>query len=327
MEDVIAVRHSSARPSHGTQRLLRAAATGKQARLKLRRKLRADEAFRAIMADCLGAASAQAGVLRAGRSVEALHHLRVALRRLEVMLGAFGKAFAQDWFADLRSRTKAISAKLSPARDLDVFLNDLWPAATAPFKDGRGGGDFAALRRDAEALRDQAWAGVEACLASEDFSHLLDDVAALSRSRLPMGGEEKLKTVARGLLKTAAKRVRIRGRKARGLEERELHRLRIALKKLRYVAQVFSPLYKKSKARSYLAALKRLQEELGHLNDIAHARATIAELLRVGLSAEIGYSAGMFAGHYAAGRGAHAKKAMKRYRDFKDMKRFWVSRK
>ena len=318
MEDVLAVRHSSARPSHGTQRLFRAAVTGKQTKLKLSRKLHADEAFRAILADCLGAASAQAGVLRAGRSVEALHHLRVALRRLEVMLGAFGKAFAQDWFADLRSRTKAISAKLSPARDLDVFLHDLWPAATG------GGGDFAVLRRDAETLRDGAWAGVEACLASEDFSHLLDDVAALSRSRLPMGGEEKLKTVARGMLKTAAKRVQKRGRKARGLEERELHRLRISLKKLRYVAQVFSPLYKKSKARSYLAALKRLQEELGHLNDIAHARATIAELLRVGLTAEIGYSAGLFAGHYAAGRERCAKKAMKRYRGFKDMKRFWV---
>jgi CHAD domain-containing protein len=323
MEDQITI-HSSARPSHGTQRLLRAAATGKQARVKLRRKLRADEAFRVILADCLGAASAQAGVLRAGRSVEALHHLRVALRRQEVMLGAFGKAFAQDWFADLRSRTKAISAKLSPARDLDVFLGDLWPAATAPFKDGRGGGDFTVLRRDAEALRDEAWVGVEACLASEDFSHLLDDVAALSRSRLPMGGEKKLKTVARGLLKTAAKRVRQRGRKARGLGERELHRLRISLKKLRYVAQAFAPLYKKKQARSYLGALKRLQAELGHLNDIAHARACIAELLRVGMGAEIGYSAGLFAGHYAAGRDAHARKAMKRYRDFKGMKRFWA---
>ena len=317
MEDLIAVRHSSARPDHGAQRLLRAAATGKQARLKLTRKLRAAEAFRAIMADCLGAASAQAGVLRAGRSVEALHQLRVALRRLEVMLAAFGKAFAQDWFADLRSRTKAISARLAPARDLDVFLDDLWPDAT------QEGGDFTALRRDAEAMRDDAWQAVETCLASEDFAHLLDDVAALSRSRLPMGGETKLKRVARDLLKGAATRVRKRGRKARSLEERELHRLRIALKKLRYLSQAFAPLYERKKVKSYLAAVKRLQGALGHLNDIAHARANIAEVLRVGLVAEIGYAAGLFAGHYAAGRGRHAKKAMRRYRDFKGMKPFW----
>jgi CHAD domain-containing protein len=322
MEDLIAVRHSSARPNSGTQRLLRAAATGKRTRLKLNRKMGADEAFRAILADCLGAASAQAGVLRAGRSVEALHHLRVALRRLEVMLDAFGDAFAQDWFADLRSRTKAISARLAPARDLDVFAVDLWPEATRDFVKGSGG-DFTALRRDVEAMRDEAWVAVETCLASQDFSHLLDDVAALSQSRLPIGVHEDLKDVARGLLKTAARRVRKRGRKARGLEERDLHRLRIALKKLRYIAQAFAPLYRKKAVRSYIASVKRLQEELGHVNDIVHARTTVAELLRRGVVAEIGYSAGLFAGHYAAGRERHARKAMKRYGDFKGMARFW----
>jgi CHAD domain-containing protein len=317
MDDLVAIRLSSARSGNGPQRLLRAAVTGRQARLKLNRKMRADEAFRAILADCLGAATAQAGVLRAGRSAEALHHLRVALRRLEVMLAAFGDAFVQDWFADLRSRTKAISARLAPARDLDVFLDDLWPGATG------GGGDFTALRRDAEAVRDDAWVAVQTCLASEDFSHLLDDVAALSRSRLPIGSDDSLKRISRQLLKRAAKRVRKRGRSAHGREESDLHRLRIALKKLRYIAQAFAPLYEKKTVKPYLAALKRLQEQLGQLNDIAHARATIAELLRSGLAAEIGYSAGVFAGHYAVGRDRHAKKAMKRYRDFKDMERFW----
>ena len=320
MDELIAIRHSSARSGNGTQRLLRAAVTARQARLKLNRKMQAGEAFRAILADCLAAASAQAGVLRVGRSVEALHHLRVALRRLDVMLAAFGVAFRQDWFGDLRSRTKAISARLGPARDLDVFLDELWPEATRSL-DGRG--DFTALRLDAEALRDEAWGAVETCLASEDFSHLLDDVAALSQSRLPMGTDASLRRVSRQLLKAAALRVKKRGRSARGLDEGDLHRLRIALKKLRYIAQAFAPLYEKKKLKPWLAAVKRLQAQLGHLNDIAHARTTIAELLRIGLVAEIGYGAGLFAGHYMASRDRHACKAMRRYRDFRDMKAFW----
>jgi CHAD domain-containing protein len=317
MDDLIAVRHSGSRGFSGTQRLLRTA-TGRKARPRLRRKMRADDAFRAVLVDCLGAASAQAGVLRSGRSPQALHDLRVALRRLEVMLAAFGKAFEQDWFADLRSRTKAISARLAKARDLDVFLDELWKEATAQ------GGDFTALRKGAETLRDEAWRSALDCVASEDFSHLMDDIAALSQSRLPMGGEEKLKKVARQLLKTAAKRVSKRGRKARGLEERDLHRLRVALKKLRYLAQAFAPLYCGGKTRRYLSRLKQLQERLGHLNDLAHARATIAELLRTGLAAEIGYGAGLFAGHCAAGRDRCAKKAMKRYGKFREMKNFWT---
>jgi CHAD domain-containing protein len=317
MDDLIAARHSSSRGFSGTQRLLRSA-TGRKARLRLSRKMRADDAFRAILADCLGAASAQAGVLRSGRSPKALHDLRVALRRLEVMLAAFGRAFGQEWFADLRSRTKAISARLAKARDLDVFLDGLWKQATAQ------GGDFTALRQGAEALQDEAWQSARDCIVSEDFSHLMDDIAALSQSRLPMGSDEKLKKVARQLLKTAAKRVRKRGRRARGLEERDLHRLRIALKKLRYLAQAFAPLYGGGKVRRYLLRLKRLQERLGHLNDIAHARATIAELLRTGRMGEIGYSAGLFAGHCAADRDRSAKKAMKRYGDFKSLDQFWT---
>jgi CHAD domain-containing protein len=317
MVDLAALRHSGARSGDGAQPPPRAAAPARRTRLKLNRTMDAGQAFRAILADCLGAAVAQAGVLRAGRSVAGLHRLRVALRRLEVMLDAFGEAFAQDWFADLRSRAKAISARLAPARDLDVFLEDLWPAAAHA-------GDFTALRRDAEAMRDEAWAEVETCLASEAFRHLLEDVAALSRSRLPIGADESLKRVARGLLKTAAKRVKKRGRKARRLEERDLHRLRVALKKLRYLAQAFAPLYAKRAVKPYIAALKRLQEELGHVNDSVHARLAIAELLRQGVAAEIGFSAGLFAGHCAAGRERHARRAMQRYGDFAGMTRFWA---
>ena len=279
--------------------------------------MRADEAFRAILADALSAAAAQAGVLRAGRSAEGLHHLRVALRRLEVMLDAFGRAFDQDWFADLRGRAKAISARLGPARDLDVFLGDLWPEGI------REGGDFAPLRRAAEDARAIAWEGVEGCIASEDFSHLLDDIAALSQSRLPMGQDKGIRPVARALLKKAAARVEKRGRKARGLKEGDLHRLRIGLKKLRYLSQAFAPLYAGKRTEAYLKSLKRLQEELGHLNDIANVRATIGELMRGPEAAAIGYGAGLVVGHYSAGRASVAKNAMRRYRDFRKLKPFW----
>jgi CHAD domain-containing protein len=318
MDDLIALRFSSARTNSGAQRLLRSAARGKPRRLKLNRSMRADDAFRAILADCLGAAASQASVLKAGRSHEALHHLRVALRRLEVMLGAFGKAFDQDWFGDLRRRAKAISARLGPARDLDVFLEDLWPEAT------RDGGDFAPLRRAAEDARAIAWEAVELCIVSEDFTHFLDDIAALSQSRLPMGDDRSIRRVARTLLQKAAARVKKRGRQARGLEERDMHQLRIGLKKLRYLSQTFAPLHPGKRVRPYLQSLKRLQEELGHLNDIAHVRATIANLKRQEEgSGAIGYGAGVVMGHYGAGRDRAAKKAMRRYRDFKALKPFW----
>ena len=89
------------------------------------KSMRPEEAFRATLADCLAHITANAAALRIGRSVEGLHQLRVAFRRLEVALGAFGKEFGQDWIEELRGRAKILLGRLSPARDLDVFTGKL----------------------------------------------------------------------------------------------------------------------------------------------------------------------------------------------------------
>ena len=68
--------------------------------------MRPEEAFRATLSDCLAQITANAATLRVGRSAEGLHQLRVAFRRLEVTLGAFGREFDQDWLEGLRGRAK-----------------------------------------------------------------------------------------------------------------------------------------------------------------------------------------------------------------------------
>ncbi len=57
-----------------------------------------------------------------------------------------------------------------------------------------------------------------------------------------------------------------------------LHRLRIACKKLRYSAELFSSLYADEKVDRYLAALGKMQDTLGMLNDIAVARRLLDQL-------------------------------------------------
>ncbi len=287
-------------------------------RLRLSHDMRADEAFRAILGHALAAATTHGQALRRVRNVEALHDLRVALRRLEVMLGAFGKAFAQDWFQELRARTKAISARLSPARDLDVLLEDLWP------KPADEDAAFTPLRLAAEAARSEAWKDVRACVAAQDFHQLLEDITALAQSRLPLGDGRGIRPVSRALLAKAAKRVKRRGRQAQSGDEADLHFLRIGLKKLRYLSQVFAPLHDAARAKPYLKALKQLQEELGQLNDMAHVQATIATLLQHNDHAAIGYGAGLLSRQYDGGKASAIHKAQKRYRDFRKLEPFWT---
>jgi CHAD domain-containing protein len=285
-----------------------------------------DDAFRTVLLDCVAQMTANAGVLRNGRSAEGLHQLRVGLRRLEVALKSFSEAFEQPWLEELRGRAKVLSARLGPARDLDVFLDELLEAPARAFSGEEDRELLEPLRARAEALRDEAWKQASACVAGADFAVFLDDVAGLAQSRLPLAHDHRLKRMAGRILDRQEKRAKKRGRAARSHEEGDLHRLRIALKKLRYTAEFFAPLYRRKKVKRYLAEVKRLQECLGRLNDFAHARSVISQL---GPSAQkdsagLRFAAGMVQGWYGARRPRIVKMAMKRWSKLKRAEAFWA---
>ena len=288
-------------------------------------KMSPDDAFRITLSDCLAQMTANAGVLRSGHSTEGLHQLRVGLRRLEVALKAFGEAFEQPWLEELRGRAKVLSSRLGPARDLDVFLEELLIGPAKSFSGEDESEMFALLRAEAETMRDKAWEQASACVAGPDFAVFIDDVAALAQSRLPLAPGHKLKSLAARMLVRQAARARKRGRAARSHEEGDLHRLRISLKKLRYTAEFFAPLYLKKKVKRYLSQLKRLQDSLGRLNDIAHARAVITQLAPAQKNnGALRFAAGTVQGWYRARRPRLVKKAMQRWARLKQAESFWA---
>jgi triphosphatase len=300
----------------------------KSAPTPISKTMRPEEAFRATLLDCLAQITANAATLRplesgVGRSVEGLHQLRVAFRRLEVALGAFGREFRQDWLEELRGRAKVLLGRLSPARDLDVFVSKL--LADPPKSGVRDG--LPQLRTRAESARDKAWAMVVACITSADFDLFADDVAALASSQLPLTRNRRLPRTARRILDRQVKRVKKRGRVAKSEEEGDLHRLRIALKKLRYTAEFFAPLYPKKDVNRYLQKLRGLQNHLGDLNDVANVRSVVGDLVREKGKKEddspMRYAAGAMVGWYGAQVPGAVSHALTRYKKFKRVKPFW----
>jgi CHAD domain-containing protein len=287
------------------------------------RSMRPEDAFRATLSDCLAQITANAATLRASRSVEGLHQLRVAFRRLEVALGAFGKEFGQEWIEELRGRAKILLSRLSPARDLDVFTGKL---LASPAKSGVSEG-LIQLRARAESARDLAWTAALACIASADFEIFTDDVASLAGSQLPLTRDHRLPRTAKRILNRQVGRVKKRAKVAANREEGDLHRLRIALKKLRYTAEFFAPLYPKRSVGRYLKKLRGLQNHLGDLNDVANVRSVVGGLLREKAKKDddgaMRYAAGAMVGWYGAQVPHTAKQAMKRYKKFKRAKAFW----
>src|SRR6202000_1570731 len=166
----------------------------------------------------------------------------------------------------------------------------------------------------------------EPCITSSYFEIFPDDIAALAGSQLPLTRDRKLPRAANRILNRQITRGKKRARIAKSEEEADLHRLRIALKKLRYTAEFFAPLYPRREVGRYLKEVRGLQNHLGNLNDVANVRSVVGGLLREKGKKDddsaLRYGAGAMVGWYGAQVPHAIKQALKRYRKFKRVKPF-----
>jgi CHAD domain-containing protein len=282
-------------------------------------EMAAGEALRVILFEALAQVNANAPVAVKARDSEGLHQLRVGLRRLRTALTL------TDGLTELDLRAKAIITKIGLARDLDVFATELFQPAVNELGSRRG---FDPLAERAERLREQAWNTAVAEIASPAFRRFDEDVAAAARA-IVWPDDASIATVAPQLLDHALRRAKKRGRGFQHLDPPGRHRLRIALKKLRYTAEFFAPLSLKKTAKHWLAPLKELQDLLGHLNDVAQVRGMVERLLadqtgRAAVQADLNHAAGLLQGFHQARADAIARTAHKQWKAFRETPPFWA---
>jgi inorganic triphosphatase YgiF len=222
-----------------------------------------------------------------GREPEGLHQLRVALRRLRSALAIFADAVGRETWRRWGDELRWLLGPLGPARDLDVLTAGLLP----PLLEARGGGDpaLAAFREVAQERRAAAQAGVRETLASQRYADLALNLAAWIERRGWRGEadagararqEEEVGAFAGAVLRRRHRQVRKRGKGFATLDPEARHELRIALKKLRYGTDFFAGLFPEAKrAARFRKAMARIQDRLGHLNDVAVASRLVHELV------------------------------------------------
>ncbi|MET0294639.1 MAG: CYTH and CHAD domain-containing protein, partial [Phenylobacterium sp.] len=82
------------------------------------------EALQAIARSCLSQLLANADQFLRRRNPEALHQLRIGLRRLRAAMSTFKSLLGDAQSQHLKAEAKWLSGELNAARDLDVFLQD-----------------------------------------------------------------------------------------------------------------------------------------------------------------------------------------------------------
>ena len=211
----------------------------------------------------------QEGV-REGADPEAVHQSRVASRRLRSGMVIFPECLparrGRKWMKEIRSVTRA----LGEARDLDVqieFLQEFEKHAGAAALPG-----LEAIVRHKKKAREEVQPSVvrwlkdleEKGMLQEMERYLLDEVKRLDGANIRgeaahASGLEHISARIRELL---TREDCVTQREA----IKEHHDMRIAVKRLRYSAEAFRPLFD-DRLKDEIATLKGLQDMLGEMHD------------------------------------------------------------
>jgi triphosphatase len=290
--------------------------------------LPAEDAFRVVARSALAQVTGNAQLLRRARLPEAVHQMRVGLRRFRAALSAFKPILDGKGFAEVKAGTKWLAKTLDEARDIDVFIQDTFRPAEAAA--GEGDPDLEALGAKLRQVQAEAYEHVAKALESPKFAELLLEVAAWvevgnwGRAENPARQERASEFGAR-VLDRLHKRVRRKGLKLDELSVEARHKLRIEAKKLRYAADFFGsafPRRRDDRRERYRVAVRTLQDRLGELNDVAVARTKGPKLLG-GRPNQIVFTAGLIVGRREQGAAKLLKASESAFDDFRDAKPFW----
>ena len=260
-------------------------AAHKPRKVRLDPQIALDDAFATILRACLKHLLVSLPAAEDGRDPEGIHQLRVALRRLRSALDLMRTVGCLDKLDALRAEVKWFAGSLSAAREWDIFEKDTLPTVASGCPSVPG---FDALGELAERRRLAAYEQVRGVLAERRCATFIiglagwieargwrSDVAPENLGQLA----EPATNFARQVLSDVYGKVLKRGRHFKSLSTEQRHRVRLAVKKLRYVGDFLLPLYGFGKpARRFADKLASLQEELGSYNDIAMTTALLSSL-------------------------------------------------
>lgn len=217
---------------------------------------------------------------RSGADIEDLHQLRVAMRKSRSIMRLLRPWFRARVIRRHNGAMRSVMRASGPVRDLDVLREDLLALER---------GDTAELRQSLEAL-DRQRAGLRGkllfALYSDSWEKFLIDytdflVSSGKGSRKTRPGRVVARQIRHVLPLLVQQRLTAAlayGPHLADAGGERLHDLRIECKRLRYALSSFDALLG-PEIGDYVRELKRMQDQLGRLNDIDVASGLLPRLM------------------------------------------------
>ena len=298
-------------------------------KLKLSQDMTTEVALDAIIEYCVSHILRNDKCAAERAHIEGVHQVRVGLRRLRSGLRLFKAVLPRDQYDWITGEAKVFANALGPARDLDVFRTSILPPVVREFGDTV---DFAGLDRTAACLQDQAYELVREAISSERFTIFMIELMRWRK----MGSWRNQAVTAEaarlfspiGELSTPllTKRHKVVVKKGKGFADLSLearHEVRLLVKKLRYATDFFEGLYPAKPGKKYIRRLRRLQDELGHLNDIVTLNSILDRILEHSGGAKAQRAAGFLIGWYEREAASGDARLIEDWKRFEKSKPFW----
>ena len=225
------------------------------------------QAFAAIVQECIRHFRLNQPLIIAERDPDALHQARVAMRRLRTAFGLFRPVIRQGSLEPLQSELRAFLRPFGTARNLDVYL--------AHHGEELGWRDRRKLKAGRSESYDQVVETLNRQRTRDMMVDLVEWTASDERSKGAAG--DPVGKFAAKRLDRAWKKVRRGGSRLADLKEKQLHRLRIDIKELRYSVEFLGQLYRPEAVRKFAGLLEAMQDCLGLMHDDMVSREIIAE--------------------------------------------------
>jgi CHAD domain-containing protein len=208
---------------------------------------------------------------------ESVHQLRVSSRRAAAALDMFQNCLPIKVYSKAKKKLKKLRRAAGAARDWDVFLQSFKSRAVpAKARDGLNLviGYALSKRQAAETELEDAARDL-----SKRYGKLAKNVVASAHRPKKSSKPQTLTDLAREALLPL---VRDLGKAAkRDLTDADnLHKVRIAGKRLRYAMEILAPAFEPAFRDELYPAVQEMQDILGEANDSRFAMARIRELLK-----------------------------------------------
>jgi len=259
----------------------------------------------------------------ASNNTEYLHQLRVALRRLRVLLRMVESVAADEQLATFKKELAALGAMLGRIREWDVFIaNTVQPMCERmPQEAG-----LQALQGESMRQRETLYGTFFNESQAREMQRLLLRFAIWMHGPYWQQHEWiglRSREFAGAYLAELAGQFARAGEHPESFDAARLHAMRIQAKKLRYSADFFDSLYGKHKSGKYLAALSGVQEVLGQINDGAVADRLLLELAAISAMSEHQGTIALVRGWVAHDLSQQLSVLQDAVRNFRAQRRFW----